>query len=121
MLRGEGFVLDELEASGVIYEGVTGDACLVVIGFGESAVDDHQSASGLDGILTLRGVDGYVTIDDMTDLAFDSESIEDAVATFYPVHDLQGMNTEWRKSPLKNSWVREVIAGIPFYRNNGLK
>lgn len=54
--------------------------------------------------------------------ALDStQSIEDAVATFYPVHDLQGMNTEWRKSPLKNSWVREVIAGIPFYRNNGLK
>lgn len=54
--------------------------------------------------------------------ALDStQSIEDAVATFYPVHDLQGMNTEWRKSPLKNSWVREVIAGVPFYRNNGLK
>ena len=54
--------------------------------------------------------------------ALDStQSIEDAVATFYPVHDLQGLNTEWRKSPLKNSWVLEVIAGVPFYRNNGLK
>ncbi len=48
-------------------------------------------------------------------------TIEDAVATLYPVHDLKGMNTEWRKSSLKSSWVKEVLDDIQFYRNNGLK
>ncbi|MCQ2054411.1 MAG: hypothetical protein MJY82_03870 [Fibrobacter sp.] len=50
-----------------------------------------------------------------------SQTTEDATATFYPLHDLKSMNSEWRKSPLKSSWVKEVLADVQFYRNNGLK
>lgn len=50
-----------------------------------------------------------------------SASIEDAVATFYPDNSLQTMHSEWRKSPIKSSWVREVLADVPYYRNNGMK
>lgn len=50
-----------------------------------------------------------------------SGSIEDAVAALYPIRESQGLNTEWRKSPLKSSWVKEVLDDIQFYRNNGLK
>ena len=47
-------------------------------------------------------------------------SEEDAIAAFYPENSIQGLNAEWRKSPLKNGWVQDVLADIPFYRNNGL-
>ena len=46
-------MLYELEAAGVIDEGVAGDARLVVIGLGETTVDDHQPTTGLDGVLAL--------------------------------------------------------------------
>ena len=48
-----------------------------------------------------------------------AKSAEDAIAAFYPERDIQGLNAEWRKSPLKNGWVQDVLADIPFYRNNG--
>ena len=48
-----------------------------------------------------------------------AKSEEDAIAAFYPERDIQGLNAEWRKSPLKNGWVQDVLADIPFYRNNG--
>ena len=55
-------------------------------------------------------------------IAQDSSAIiEDAVAAFYPDNSLRSLNSEWRKSPLKSGWVREVIADVPYYRNNGLK
>lgn len=50
-----------------------------------------------------------------------SQATDDAVAAFYPLHDLKSVNSEWRKSPLKSSWVKEVLADVQFYRNNGLK
>lgn len=48
-------------------------------------------------------------------------SVEDAVASFYPDNSLRSLNSEWRMSPLKNSWVSEVLADVQYYKNNGLK
>ena len=50
-----------------------------------------------------------------------AKTTEDAVATFYPIHDMQTRHSEWRKSPLKSGWVTEVLNDVPYYRNNGLK
>lgn len=55
-------------------------------------------------------------------LALDANSsTEDAVASLYPIRDIKGINSEWRKSALKSSWVKEVLNDVQFYRNNGLK
>ena len=50
-----------------------------------------------------------------------AKNTEDAVAAFYPVHDMETMHSEWRKSPLKSSWVNEVLSDVQYYRNNGLE
>ena len=50
-----------------------------------------------------------------------AQNTEDAVAAFYPIHDRQTMHSEWRKSPLKSSWVREVLKDVQYYRANGMK
>lgn len=50
-----------------------------------------------------------------------SKSTEDAVAAFYPIHDMQTMHSEWRKSPLKSSWVDEVLSDVQYYKANGVK
>ncbi len=84
--------------------------------------EGDRRGRGLMAIKSGYGLEQILVGARMLKDALDStQNIEDAVATFYPIHDLQGMNTEWRKSPLKNSWVREVLADVPFYRNNGLK
>ena len=50
-----------------------------------------------------------------------AQNTEDAIAAFYPIHDMQTMHSEWRKSPLKSSWVREVLKDVQYYRANGMK
>lgn len=50
-----------------------------------------------------------------------AQNTEDAVAAFYPIRDRQTMHSEWRKSPLKSSWVREVLKDVQYYRANGMK
>ena len=50
-----------------------------------------------------------------------AQNTEDAVAAFYPIHDRQTMHSEWRKSPLKSGWVREVLKDVQYYRANGMK
>ena len=49
------------------------------------------------------------------------QNTEDAVAAFYPIHDMQTMHSEWRKSPLKSSWVNEVLKDVQYYKANGIK
>ena len=49
------------------------------------------------------------------------QNTEDAIAAFYPLRDMQGLNSEWRKNPSRSRWVREVLSDIPYYKNNGLK
>jgi len=45
---------------------------------------------------------------------------EDAIASFYPGKEPIGMGAEWRQSPLKKTWVKQVLDDVEFYRNNGL-
>ena len=72
---GEWLVLYELEPAAVIDEGIAGDACRVVIGLRETAVDDHQHTVGFDGVLTLSGMNRHVAVDDVACLAFHSEAV----------------------------------------------
>ncbi len=85
----ERLVLYELETAGVVDEGVAGDAGLVVVGFRETAVDDHQPSACLDGVLALGGVDGHVAVDDVAVVAFHLEGVEDAVADLGGVAKLE--------------------------------
>ena len=82
-------MLYELEAAGVVDEGVAGDARLMVVGLGETAVDHHKASASLDGVLTFRGVDGHVTIDDVTVHTFHFEGVEDTVADLCGVTQLK--------------------------------
>ena len=63
---GEGLMLHELEASAVVDKGVASDACLLVVGLRETAVDDHETTAGLDGILAGSGMNRHVAVDDVT-------------------------------------------------------
>lgn len=45
---------------------------------------------------------------------------EDAIASLYPGKEVIGAGAEWRLSPLKKSWVKQVLNDVEFYRNNGL-
>lgn len=75
------------------------------------------------GLLALDSIDGleqiFVGARKLRAVLDTAKSEEDAIAAFYPGRDIQGVNAEWRKSPLKNGWVQDVLADIPFYRNNG--
>ena len=77
---GEWLVLDELEASAVIDQRIACDARSVVISLGKAAVDDHQHAVGLDGVLALAGMNGDVSVDDVAVLSLHAEAVKDAGA-----------------------------------------
>lgn len=92
-----------------------------ISGFDFNYVGDKRE-HGLLALETGIGLEQVFTGAKKLRLALDSSATtEDAVATLYPIHDLKGMNTEWRKSSLKSSWVKEVLNDVQFYRNNGLK
>ena len=78
-------MLDELEAAAVVNERIACNARFIMISLGEATVDDHQFAIGLDGVLALDNMDGYVTIDDMAVGPFDTKGIKDAVANLFVV------------------------------------
>ncbi len=91
-----------------------------------SGFDFNYEASNREkGLLALDSGEGLEQIfigAQKLKVALDTaKTTEDAVATFYPIHDMQTMHSEWRRSPLKSGWVREVLADVPYYRNNGLK
>ena len=72
--------VNEFEAATVVDERVACDACRIVIGLGESAVDDHQSAVCFDGAFAACYAYGHMPVDDVSMAAFDAKSIEDSVA-----------------------------------------
>ena len=86
---------------------------------------NYESANRRRGLLALDSGEGLAQIylgAKRLRAALDSvQNNEDAIATFYPERDLQGVGVEWRKSPLKSGWVKEVLNDVPYYRNNGLK
>ena len=73
----------------MINQGIAGNARLVVVGLGETAVDDHQLTICLDRILALQGAHWHVTIDDVAVLAVKSEGIHDVVYHLFVVAQLE--------------------------------
>lgn len=77
------------------------------------------------GLMAMGSIDGldqiFVGAERLRTALDTSASMEDAVAAFYPIKETRSINSEWRKSPLKNSWVKEVLNDVQFYRNSGLK
>ena len=47
-------------------------------------------------------------------------TLEDILVQFYPVHPPRSAPEDWRKDPMRRSWVEQVLGDIQFYRNNGL-
>ena len=86
---------------------------------------NYESANRRRGLLALDSGEGlaqiYIGAKRLHSVLDSVQNNEDAVAAFYPERDMQGVGVEWRKSPLKSGWVREVLADVPYYRNNGLK
>ena len=69
----------------MVDEGVAGNAGFGLVGFGESAVDNHHFAVGFDGLLALQRPHWHVTVDDVAVLTFHSKLVEDVVAHFFVV------------------------------------
>lgn len=86
---------------------------------------NYESANRRRGLLALDSGEGLAQIylgAKRLRAALDSaQNNDDAIATFYPERDLQGVGVEWRKSPLKSGWVKEVLNDVPYYKANGIK
>lgn len=48
------------------------------------------------------------------------ENEEEVVGSMFPDRESVGAGTEWRHGSMKKSWVKQVLADVEFYRNNGL-
>lgn len=48
-------------------------------------------------------------------------SQEEAVANFYPDKDLRNDKVNWKKDPLRRTWVEQILADVQFYHSNKLK
>lgn len=75
----EGLVLYQFKATAVVDQCVASDARGLVVGLREATIDDHQSAIGLDGILTLGSMNRHMAIDDVAVVASDAKGIENVV------------------------------------------
>ena len=73
-------MLHKFKVAAVIDQRVAGDAGRLVIGFGETAVDDHQFAIGADRTLALLCAHGDMTVDNMALCSFDLELVKNHVA-----------------------------------------
>ena len=84
--RQERFVLYKLEAARMVDQGITSNACLRVVGFGEAAVDDKQFPVCLDRVLAFDGAYGDMSVDDVAVLAGDAELVQQHVTDrfFFP-------------------------------------
>ena len=86
---------------------------------------NYEASNREKGLLALDSGEGLEQIfigAQKLKVALDTaKTTEDAVATFYPIHDMQTMHSEWRKSPLKSSWVDEVLKDVQYYKANGVK
>lgn len=46
--------------------------------------------------------------------------LEDVLVQFYPLNPPSSAPKDWRKDPMRHSWVEQVLGDVQFYRNNGL-
>jgi len=89
--------------------------------FNFNYTDDHHS-KGLLGLDSGEGLEQIFIGAHLLKSASDSrKSVEDAVASFHPSNEQHTANSEWRKIPLRSSWVQSVLGDVQFYKNNGLK
>jgi len=86
---------------------------------------NHENEDRKRGLLALDSGEGleqiFIGAKRLRQTQDSGLSEEDAIATFYPDNTLRSLNSEWRESPLKRSWVKEVLADVPYYHNNGLR
>ena len=82
-------MLNQLESATVIYQRITGNTRLLMVSLRESTINHHQFAFSLDGILTLRGMNGHMTVDDMAIRSLDTKGIENTVADLLIVTQLE--------------------------------
>lgn len=115
--------LPAMEASKV--EGVDPALLMSIIrhtsDFDFNYVNDHRSR-GLLGLESGEGLEQVFTGAHMLKESLDTNAtVEDAVALFHPSNERHSANSEWRKIPLRSSWVKSVLSDIQFYKSNGLK
>ena len=72
-------MLNQLKSLRVVYQRITGNTCLGLIGLGEAAVNHHEFAVGLDGVLALDGLDGHMAVDNVTMLTFNTELVKNHI------------------------------------------
>ena len=80
------FMLNKLETAAMVNQCISCNTRFLMISLRESSVNHHQFAIGLDGIFTLRGMNGNVAIDDMAIVASNAEGIENTVE-LEPIQD----------------------------------
>ena len=112
-----------MEAS--IREGVDPALLMSIIRHTSSFDFNHEGSNRERGLLAIESGYGLEQIfagaRELKAVLDSAQNTEDAVAAFYPLRDMQGLNSEWRKNPSRSRWVEEVLADVPFYRNNGLQ
>lgn len=48
-------------------------------------------------------------------------TLEDAIANFMPDKDFRNNKLNWKKDPLRRTWIEQVLTDVQFYHNNKLK
>ena len=61
----------------------------------------------------------YTVASELAAALSQEKTVEDAVAQMYP-RERGSLHEEWRNSPLKQSWIEEVLKDVPYYKANGL-
>lgn len=46
--------------------------------------------------------------------------LEETLVKFYPINPPSSAPKNWRKDPMRRSWVEQVLGDVQFYSNNGL-
>lgn len=86
---------------------------------------NYEGEKNLSGLLALDSGNGleqvFIGAQHLRAALAANATEEDAIASLYPIHDIQRNRLPWKKAPLKATWVKEVINDAQFYRNNGLK
>ncbi len=77
------------------------------------------------GILSLDSGEGieqiFIAAHLLKKYLTDSPTLEDAIANFTPDKDFRNNNVNWKKEPLRRTWVEQVLTDIQFYHHNKLK
>lgn len=76
------------------------------------------------GLLALREGRGleqiFIGADIIQKGMNDGTPLEETLVQFYPLNPPSSAPKDWRKDPMRHSWVEQVLGDIQFYRNNGL-